>query len=272
MLSYDHYQFTAEGDAELYFLNLAIVREQHNAAGVPFLNIVQAASWPWDPAMRVPTGDEMRYLVYTTLAYGAQGISYYVYCYPGHTGGIVLPDGTPTPIYHALKSLNREFVAIATELQPLASLGTYHAGMTPPGTSPWHRMSAFRLAPPIAAIPCENPTSGNVPSSNNGRVMKPVKGMLLGFFGPDGRGRRTCSVRRTCPRRQSGLRVRDCYDSDRAREAGGLRRCHPHVVTPRGESGQAVPAAGGRQAGANPCDGAEYPGLRREARFAPGFF
>ena len=50
------------------------------------------------------TGDEMRYLVYTTLAYGAQGISYYVYCHPGHTGGISQPDGTPTPIYHALKT------------------------------------------------------------------------------------------------------------------------------------------------------------------------
>ena len=36
---------------------------------------------------------KMRYLVYTTLAYGAQGISYYVYCHPGHTGGIALSDG-----------------------------------------------------------------------------------------------------------------------------------------------------------------------------------
>lgn len=55
--------------------------------------------------MRVPTGDEMRYLIYTTLAYGAQGVSYYVYCHPGHTGGIALADGTPTPLYEALKSL-----------------------------------------------------------------------------------------------------------------------------------------------------------------------
>jgi hypothetical protein len=71
-------------------------------AGLPFLNIVQACSWT--PVRRVPNADEMRYLVYTTLAYGAQGISYYVYCWPGHDGGIALPDGTPTPIYHALKT------------------------------------------------------------------------------------------------------------------------------------------------------------------------
>ncbi len=35
-----------------------------------FLNIVQACSWT--PSRRVPRGEEMRYLVYTTLAYGAQ--------------------------------------------------------------------------------------------------------------------------------------------------------------------------------------------------------
>ncbi|MHB8862419.1 MAG: hypothetical protein ACYC6N_08445 [Pirellulaceae bacterium] len=187
LLSYDHYQFAAAGDAELYFLNLAIMRQAAQRAGVPFLNIVQAASWQWDPEMRVPTGDEMRYLVYTTLAYGAQGISYYVYCYPNHTGGIVLPDGTPTPIYVVLRSLNREFVAIATELQPLGSLGVYHAGMTPPGTSPLAKEVPFRLEPPPGAMPCEHLTSENRPSSNNGRVMQPVKGILLGCFGLAGK-------------------------------------------------------------------------------------
>jgi len=124
--------------------------------------------------MRVPTGDEMRYLVYTTLAYGAQGISYYVYCHPGHTGGIALPDGTPTPIYHALKSLNREFVAIAKELQPLRSLGVYHAGMTPPGTEPPPKDASFRLDPPVPPMPYKR--------------LDRVKGILLGLFGPAGKG------------------------------------------------------------------------------------
>jgi hypothetical protein len=124
--------------------------------------------------MRVPTGDEMRYLVYTTLAYGAQGISYYVYCCPGHTGGIALADGTPTPIYHALKPLNREFVAIAKGLQPLQSLGVYHAGMTPPGTEALAQDAAFRLDPPVPTMPYKR--------------LEPVKGMLLGLFGPPGKG------------------------------------------------------------------------------------
>jgi hypothetical protein len=172
LLSYNHYQFAVAGDYGHYFLNLAMIRHAAQEAGVPFLNIVQASSW--HPSMRVPTGDETRYLVYTTLAYGAQGISYYVYCCPRHRGGMALPDGTPTPIYHALKSLNREFVAIATELQPLSSIGVYHAGMTPLGTKPLPDDAPFRLDPPVPAMPYED--------------MKPVKGMLLGYFGPAGNG------------------------------------------------------------------------------------
>jgi hypothetical protein len=172
LVSYDHYQFSKAGDNDQYFLNLALVRQAAQQAGVPFLHIVQACTWT--PSMRVPTGDEMRYLVYTTLAYGAQGISYYVYCCPGHTGGIALPDGTPTPIYQALKSLNREFAAIATELQPLRSLGVYHAGMAPPGAEPLAKDSRFRLDPPVAPMPYKR--------------LEPVKGVLLGLFGPAGKG------------------------------------------------------------------------------------
>ena len=40
----------------------------------PCLNIVPAASWT--PNVRVPNTNELRYLVYTTVAYGAQGISF----------------------------------------------------------------------------------------------------------------------------------------------------------------------------------------------------
>ncbi len=99
LVSYDHYQFSKQGDTPDYFLNLMMIRRVALEARVPFLNIVQACTWT--PSMRVPGPDELRYLVYTTLAYGGQGISYYVYCHPGHTGGIALADGTPTPLYHA---------------------------------------------------------------------------------------------------------------------------------------------------------------------------
>src|ERR1035437_10048737 len=71
LISYDHYQFSVTGDSQDYFLNLAMIRRAAQDAGLPFLNIVQACTWT--ASMRVPTGDEVRYLDYTTLAYGRRG-------------------------------------------------------------------------------------------------------------------------------------------------------------------------------------------------------
>jgi hypothetical protein len=171
LVSYDHYQFSKQGDTADYFLNLMMIRRVTLEARVPFLNIVQACTWT--PSMRVPAPDELRYLVYTTLAYGGQGISYYVYCHPGHTGGIALADGTPTPLYHALKSLNREFVAIAKELQPLRSTVVYHVGMSPPGSDPLPSKASFQFDPPVAPLAYTPPER--------------VRGFLLGYFGADGK-------------------------------------------------------------------------------------
>jgi len=95
----------------------------------------------------------MRYLVYTTLAYGGQGISYFVYLAAGDlSGAIAQPDGTPTELYHALKPLNHEFVAIAKEVEPLRSLAVYHRGMQPPGAEPLPARVPFRLDPPQASL------------------------------------------------------------------------------------------------------------------------
>ena len=175
LISYDHYQFTRSGDQPNYFLNLAMVRQQAITAGVPFMNIVQASSWvptaaasPTSP--RVPNADELRYLVYTTLAYGAQGVGYYVYGFPEHEGGMVRPDGKLTPLYQAARTLNREFAAIARELQPNRSLGAWHAGMRPPGVEALPERSAFKLDP-------SPPTREYQPGQR-------VTGILIGQFGP----------------------------------------------------------------------------------------
>jgi hypothetical protein len=162
LISYDHYQFKLRGDGDQYFLNLAMIRHAAQEAGVPFLNIVQACTWAPD-VMRVPNPDELRYLVYSTLAYGAQGISYYVYAHANHVGSLVALDGTPGPLYHAVKSYNREFVALARELQPLRALGVYHTSLREPGCEPLPADAVFHLDA------CSSPAS--------------PRGFLLGFFG-----------------------------------------------------------------------------------------
>jgi hypothetical protein len=162
LISYDHYQFKLKGDGDQYFLNLGMIRHAAQEAHVPFLNIVQACTWAPD-AMRVPNANELRYLVYSTLAYGAQGISYYVYACANHVGSLVSLDGTPGPLYRALKSYNPEFVAIARELQPLRSLGVYHTSMREPGCEPLPADAPFHIEP--------SPSPGS------------PRGFLLGLFG-----------------------------------------------------------------------------------------
>jgi len=161
LISYDHYHYTSAGDGGWYFLNLAMIRQKALDAGLPFLNIVQASSWT--PSMRVPNGDELAWLVYTSLAYGAQGISYFVYYYPDWQGAMANADGTTTPLYDAASHLNREFVAIAKELQPLTSLGAYHLGELPRGAE---------------ALPDDSPV----------KVVgaQPAQGLVVGLFGRDG--------------------------------------------------------------------------------------
>ncbi|MCH2126372.1 MAG: hypothetical protein MK165_16400 [Pirellulaceae bacterium] len=168
LLSYDHYHFGVKEDGDKYFLNLAQIRQAALAANIPFMSIVQACGWTVN--MRIPTGEELRWLAYTSLAYGSQGISYYVYGYPGHDGGMInQTDGSPTMLYYAAREVNREFVAIATELQSLRSMGAYHAGMLPIGTKPLSATARFQLDPPVAR---KDPAV-------------PVEGFLVGCFGKD---------------------------------------------------------------------------------------
>ncbi|MHB8995112.1 MAG: hypothetical protein ACYC63_07680 [Armatimonadota bacterium] len=169
LISYDHYHFTMKGDASQYFLNLALVREAALKAKIPFLNIVPACTWT--PGMRIPSTAEVRWLVNTSIAYGAEGISYYVYFYPrNHLGMIANADGTPTPLYHGLKTINRDFESIVTQLQPLQSLGAYHHGSLPTGAQTVAADAPFRL-------------EGLLPPSPP-KPMDPEVGFVLGYFGP----------------------------------------------------------------------------------------
>ncbi len=177
LLSYDHYQFYTNRDAPDYFKNLAIISHTAKQGGIPFLNIVQACSW--DPAIRVPTTNELRYLTYTTLAYGGQGVSHFVYSAPGFTlgGGMIHADGTPTPLYSAAKSINPQFESIARQVQSLHWIGAYHLGDLPWGFGTSDGSSPMRL-------PANSPFSISPSVANSDYVTNaPVRGMLMGFFG-----------------------------------------------------------------------------------------
>jgi hypothetical protein len=131
LISYDHYHFLKTGDGKQYFLNLALIRDVAREARKPFLNIIQASTL--EPVWRLPSAAELRWLVYTTLAYGGRGISYFTYWGPESYGGIYR-DGKPAPHARDVAALNAELAKLGPELLLLESLAVYHTGELPVGT------------------------------------------------------------------------------------------------------------------------------------------
>ena len=79
LLSFDHYALVGQGERPSYFENLEVIRREALRAEVPFASIVLAT--PHDP-YRDPTEADLRWQVYTSLAYGARGILYFTYWTP----------------------------------------------------------------------------------------------------------------------------------------------------------------------------------------------
>ena len=144
LISYDHYHFMKNSDGAQYFLNLALIRKTALAAKVPFMNIIQTCDSPAE-GWRGPGENELRWLTYTSLAYGAQAISHFRYDI-GLWKDPKNPDA-PLPLYWALSGINRDFIAIATHLQPLKSLGAYHCGTVPYGGEALPKASPFAPSP-----------------------------------------------------------------------------------------------------------------------------
>lgn len=131
LISYDHYHFLLSGDGSQYFLNLALIRQAAQEANKPFLNIVQACNG--EKVWRLPNAAEMRWLAYTTMAYGGRGISYFVYWMPKVYGGIY-QDGKPSPLARVVADLNGEMAKLGPALLQLDSTGVYHTAPLPYGT------------------------------------------------------------------------------------------------------------------------------------------
>jgi len=133
LISYDHYHFFKAGDRSQYFLNLELIQQAAQKHGLPFMNIIQASTIV--KAWRLVNADELRWLVYTTLAYGGRGISYFLYWGPPEHGGLYR-NGVRTPLVDAVTVLNKEIAAQGPILMNLINLGTYHTYPLPIGAKP----------------------------------------------------------------------------------------------------------------------------------------
>ena len=145
-------------DGKQYFLNLALIRLAALEANRPFLNIIQADTI--EKSWRLPNASELRFLVFTTLAYGGRGISYFTYWGPPAYNGLY-QDGNPAPLLGPVVALNKEINAFGPALLQLDSLAVYHTAPLPYGAE---------------AIPAAAPVQITGPGE-----------FVLGLFGKEGR-------------------------------------------------------------------------------------
>ena len=135
-ISYDHYALMGDGSLRgSYFKNLEAVRTAARRHKVPFWNIVLSnAHFNYAE----PTEAGLRFQLYTTLAYGARGISYFTYFAPS-TGNYRLAPvdqfGNKTPTWDMLRSVNLQLHRLGPVYVGLKSLNVFHHPDVPEGCS-----------------------------------------------------------------------------------------------------------------------------------------
>lgn len=133
ILSYDHYALMEDGDRPQYFENLEIIRRQALRAGVPFWNVILATP---HFNYRDPSPADLRWQVYTTLAYGGKGIIYFTYNtldVENYRNGIIGLYGQLTPKYAVVQQLNHELQRLGKHLVNLRSVSVTHSADIPEG-------------------------------------------------------------------------------------------------------------------------------------------
>lgn len=148
LISYDHYHFLKNDqgvphDGKQYFLNLGLIRLAALEADKPFLNIIQANTI--EKSWRLPNADELRWLVFTTLAYGGRGISYFTYWGPPAYNGLY-QDGQPAPLLQPVVKLNQELARFGPAMMQLESVGVYHTAPLPYGGEPLPNPGSIQIA------------------------------------------------------------------------------------------------------------------------------
>lgn len=127
VLSMDHYPVMrpdADG-REAYCANLETMRRYSVAAGIPFWNFFN--TMPFGPHFD-PTEAQLRWQIYTSLAYGAKGVLYFCYWTPGGAefprgGAIITAEGRRTRHYGQAQRINAVLKRLGPTLMSLTSTG-----------------------------------------------------------------------------------------------------------------------------------------------------
>jgi hypothetical protein len=134
ILSYDHYALMEGGGMrDQYFANLESVRRAGLKHELPYWNIVLASACL---DFRAVSEADLRFQVFTSLAYGYRGIGYFKY-FSAPTGNFrdapIDHFGGKTATWDYMRNVNLRVQVLAPTLLKLKSDRVYHFGDVPPG-------------------------------------------------------------------------------------------------------------------------------------------
>ncbi len=156
ILSYDNYPLLADGtDRVDFYQNMEIIRERALTNNMDFMGFALVAphetlsGWEY----RRASESDLRWQVYSLIAYGAQGIFYYNYhkfdqASTTFGDGFVDADNNPTTSYYMAKAVNSELINLGNVLLSLKSETVRHTSDNVPlGTTAYSdgSISGFTL-------------------------------------------------------------------------------------------------------------------------------
>ena len=148
-VSWDHYRQMFEGgDENYYWNNLEIVRKHCLKAKIPYNQIIVSFR---HMGYRECSEADLRWQVYTSLAYGSRGIQYFTYWFvPGlawaDAPALISKEGKRDVKWEYVKKINHRIAKLGPTLVNLTSTGAYCNDPLPPGA---RRLNASAEAPVI---------------------------------------------------------------------------------------------------------------------------
>lgn len=166
-VSFDHYPLMKSVDGtytkEDHLLNLDIISNASKKADLPFWAFIQSIGFSAAGAQnRDPDEKDIRWQVYSALAFGARGIQYFTYWTPVYdnvttfTKAMIDADGTKTPLYEAVKNVNKELLSFDRIYTNYDYVGvmTFPADNAPANLYTENRLDQFK---PIQSVASEQP-------------------------------------------------------------------------------------------------------------------
>jgi hypothetical protein len=129
VLSMDHYPLMRpdKDNRDDYCANLVVMRKYALERNIPFWNFFNCM--PYGPHFD-PTEAQLRWQIYTSIAYGAKGVLYFCYWTPTGDefpkgGAILTNEGARTRHYDQAKRINGAVKNLGPTIMKLTSLATY---------------------------------------------------------------------------------------------------------------------------------------------------